>query len=182
MTTPAPGRPAVRRSARPTQPPALRRWLERLEDRDQPAVLTVTTTADSGAGSLRQAILDSNASVGVADTIAFAIGTGPQTIAPTSALPNVTDPVVIDGTTQPGFAGSPVVELTGLSAGANANGLRVTGGGTTIRGLVVNGFSAQQVVLEDSGGNLVAGNYIGTDLAGTAAVWSGPDDATRRGV
>ncbi len=40
------------------------------------ATLSVTTTADAGAGSLRQAILDSNASVGVLDTIAFAIALG----------------------------------------------------------------------------------------------------------
>ena len=65
---------------------------------------TVTTTSDSGAGSLRQAILDANASAG-AETICFDIpGTGPHTIQPTSALPQITDPVTIDGLTQPGAA------------------------------------------------------------------------------
>ncbi len=45
---------------------------------------TVTSTADSGAGSLRQAILDANTNPG-ADTIVFNIvGSGVQTIAPTS--------------------------------------------------------------------------------------------------
>src|SRR5262245_32065056 len=63
---------------------------------------TVTSTADSGAGSLRQAILDANAHLG-ADTIAFNItGSGVQTITPASALPTVTDPVTIDGYTQAG--------------------------------------------------------------------------------
>lgn len=68
------------------------------------ATYTVTSNANAGAGTLRQAILDANASVGVTDTIVFAIGTGQQSIAPTAALPTITDPVVIDGTTQPGGA------------------------------------------------------------------------------
>ena len=51
----------------------------------------VTNTNDSGAGSLRQAILDANANSG-ADTINFNItGGGVQTIAPTSALPAVSE-------------------------------------------------------------------------------------------
>jgi hypothetical protein len=49
------------------------------------ATFTVTNNANSGAGSLRQAITDANASAG-ADTIAFAIGSGPQTITLATAL------------------------------------------------------------------------------------------------
>ena len=65
------------------------------------ATFTVTTTADSGPGSLRQAILDANGNPG-ADTIAFAIpGSGVQTLDVSSAL-TITDPVTIDGYTQPG--------------------------------------------------------------------------------
>ena len=60
---------------------------------------TVTTTADSGPGSFRQAILDSDFATGGANTILFAIpAPGVQTIAPLSALPAITDPVLIDGT------------------------------------------------------------------------------------
>src|SRR5262245_57698064 len=67
---------------------------ENLEDRLAPAILTVTNTNDSGLGSLRQAILDSNASVGVADTIVFKIPCGGvQTIQLLSALPYITDAV-----------------------------------------------------------------------------------------
>src|SRR6185369_5019268 len=64
------------------------------------ATFTVTPTADDGPGSLRQAIVDANADA-VADTIAFAIATGgiPR-IMPLSALPAITQPVTIDGTTQ----------------------------------------------------------------------------------
>src|SRR5262245_50990246 len=66
------------------------------------ATFTVTNTNDSGAGSLRQAILDANANVG-ADTIAFAIpGSGVHTIKPQSALHWFTSPVTIDGYTQAG--------------------------------------------------------------------------------
>ncbi len=127
--------------------------------------LTVTTTADSGAGSLRQAILDSNASAGTLDTIAFAIpGGGVHTITPASALPTITDPVVIDGTTQPGFAGMPLVELDGSTA-AGA-GLSITAGSSTVRGLVINRW-ATGISISGAGQNVVAGNFIGTDASGT---------------
>src|SRR3954463_7546989 len=63
---------------------------------------TVTTAADSGAGSLRQALLDANAA-GDADTIQFSIpGAGVHTITPLTDLPLITGPVTIDGYTQPG--------------------------------------------------------------------------------
>src|SRR6187399_2127950 len=63
---------------------------------------TVTSTADSGAGTLRQAILDANANSG-ADTIEFNIaGSGVHTITPATALPVITSPVTIDGYTQAG--------------------------------------------------------------------------------
>ena len=69
-----------------------------------PGTFTVSNTNNAGAGSLRQAILDSNASAGQRDTIAFNIaGSGPHTIAPTSPLPTITDPVTIDGTTPAGI-------------------------------------------------------------------------------
>src|SRR4051794_26756448 len=67
----------------------------------------VTTADDSGLGSLRQAIDDANLPPGT-DAISFAIGgSPPPPIVLLSALPAVTDPVVIDGTTQPGFVDRP---------------------------------------------------------------------------
>src|SRR5437016_3300871 len=66
------------------------------------AMFTVTTTDDSGAGSLRQAILDANATPG-ANVIQFNLpGSGVRTIAPTSVLPDITNRVTIDGYSQPG--------------------------------------------------------------------------------
>ena len=67
------------------------------------ATLVVTNTSDSGAGSLRQAILSANSTVNVPDVIHFNIaGAGPHTISPVTPLPTVTDPVIIDGYTQSG--------------------------------------------------------------------------------
>src|SRR5581483_3289215 len=84
--------------------------LEHLEARETPAVFTVTSAADAGPGSLRQAILDANTTPAL-DTIRFQIGTGVQVIHPATALPDVTAPVVLDATTQPGFAGAPIIIL-----------------------------------------------------------------------
>ena len=87
----------------------------------------VTNTNDSGAGSLRQAILDANATPGP-QTITFAIGGGGhQVITPLSALPAITNSVSIDATTQPGYAGTPLIELSGTSAGASADGILIGG-------------------------------------------------------
>src|SRR5687768_10917461 len=88
--------------------------VEPLEERAMLAVFDVINTADSGAGSLRQAILDANATandVGIPDEIHFNIpGAGPHTIQPATELTTVTEAVVIDGTTEPDFAGTPVIE------------------------------------------------------------------------
>jgi ELWxxDGT repeat protein len=126
---------------------------------------TVTTTADSGGGSLRQAILDANSLVGT-DRVIFAIGTGVQTISPLSALPTITDPLIIDGTTQPGYAGTPLIELDGVSAGASVTGLNITAGNSTIRGLAIIRFDGNGIALSGpNGGNLIEGNHIGLDAA-----------------
>ena len=77
------------------------------------ATFTVTNTNDSGAGSLRQAILDANANAGL-DTIAFNIpGAGVHTITPATPLDTITDPVTIDGYTQLGSSVRGVAGLDG---------------------------------------------------------------------
>src|ERR1043166_70022 len=137
---------------------------------------TVTNINDSGSGSLRQAILDANANAG-ADTMVFNLPGPKYTIAPASTLPIITDPVTIDGTTQPGFAGSPIIELRGSIAGP-ANGLVITGGGSTVRGLVINLFrkhndvstSGIGILIYKNGGNVIEGNFIGTNVDGTDAL------------
>ena len=127
---------------------------------------------DDGAGhcTLRAAIQEANAD-GVLSTIIFNIGGGGvQTITPDSALPMVTAPVVIDGTTQPGYPGTPIIELNGSSAGTETNGLYISAGNTTVRGLVINRFDGTGIRLTNAGGNVIEGNYIGTDVSGTLAL------------
>jgi CSLREA domain-containing protein len=138
------------------------------------AGITVNSTADPGDGTcdgtectLREAITVANANAGT-DTIDFDIpGAGPHTISPGSALPTITEPVIIDGTSEPDFASTPVIELDGSGAGASADGLRITAGSSTVKGLVINRFGGDGIDLSTNGGNRIEGNYIGTDVTGT---------------
>ncbi len=132
------------------------------------ATFTVTTTADSGPGSLRAAITASNGTVGP-NVIDFSIGSGPHTIAPVSALPTITQPVTIDGTSQPGFAGTPLIRLDGKNLAAGT-GLSIVAGGSTVDGLKIVDWSVG-VELQGAGGNVVSGNYIGN--SGSAALANG---------
>jgi len=136
---------------------------------DAPDADTGDGVCDNGLGActLRAAIEQANATVGL-DTISFSIGSGVQTIRPATALPAIMDAVVIDGTTQPGFAGKPIIELNGDAAPDYADGLFILAGGSTVRGLVVNGFN-EGILLMFGGGNTVAGNFVGTNVAGTGA-------------
>jgi hypothetical protein len=135
----------------------------------------VSNTNDSGAGSLRQAIIDSNATPGVVDTITFSIpGGGVHTITPTIALPAILSPAVIDATTQPGYTGTPLIELNGQAIEPlGTNGLNVTGGNTTIRGLAINRFTGNGIAISTGGSNVIEANYLGTNAAGTVASANG---------
>jgi hypothetical protein len=143
---------------------------------------TVTSTADGGPGSLRQAILDANANPGL-DSIDFNIpAPGVQTIAPLSPLPVVTDSVIIDGYTQPGSSPNTLpsgddavllIEIDGSSAGVRTDGLYITGGKSIVRGLVINRFDGNGIVLDENGANWVEGNFIGTDPRGAISLENG---------
>jgi hypothetical protein len=130
-----------------------------------------------GVISLREAIIAADNTVSATPiTIDFDIpGSGAQTINLLSALPALTDSVIIDATSQPGYAGTPLIVLNGSSAGANVAGLNITGGGSTIRGLVIDNFSQYGISISTNGGNTIAGNYIGTNAAGTSAAGNGID-------
>lgn len=121
------------------------------------ATFTVINTNASGAGSLEQAITSANASPDT-DTIEFAIpGGGVPTIV--DSLPAITQPVVIDGTTQSGG----FVELQ--NGGGTA--LNITGSGSTVRGMVLNSSATGIGLGPAAGGNTITGCRIGTDPTGT---------------
>ena len=185
-----------------------------LEDRWLMATLVVTNTLDSGLGSLRGEIAQSNATGPGPNTIDFDIPTsdpgydssgGVWTISLLSALPSISVPVTIDGTSQTGYSTTPVIDLDGTSAGAGADGLSLAAGsaGSQILGLMIENFAnagidvasanntiggpaagdgnlisgntGDGVEITGSGttGNLVAGNFIGTDWTGTVAIGNG---------
>ncbi len=146
----------------------------------------VVNTNEGGAGSLRQAILDANANAG-ADAISFNIpGGGVRTITPASPLPDITDSVVIDGYTQPGSSPNTVttgdnavllIELNGANLGGSGTlypGLHINASNCIVRGLVINRFPGSGISLGISTttitGNLIEGNFIGTNSAGAQAL------------
>jgi hypothetical protein len=141
--------------------------VEQLEERRVLSTLTVANLNDSGAGSLRQAILDANKTAS-ADVIDFQVA---GTIRLTSgALPGVTKPVSIDGTTAPGFAGTPLVEV-------DANGFRglsfnAGSANSALQSLAIVNASGDGVTL-NAGSITVLGNYIGLLLNGAASGNSG---------
>ncbi len=135
------------------------------------ATFTVINTNDSGAGSLRQAITDANGAGAGPHTIAFDIpGSGVQTITLLSALPALTissGGVTIDATTQPGYAGTPLVAVTCTDPGLIVFQIFSSGGGT-VKGLSIGGCGLGI----SPGGNsplTVQACHLGVDAAGTAA-------------
>ncbi len=143
------------------------------------AAFTVTTVSDSVVGSLRWAIQNANAASGL-NVIAFNIlGSGVHTILLTTPLPIFTDAVIVDGYTQPGTSpntngqelGSNAVlkiRLSGPGVFSDVHGIVLRGGGSTVRGLLINGFTSA-ISLETLGVNTIEGNFIGTDSLGATA-------------
>ncbi len=142
-----------------------------LEQRQLLSTFTVTNTADSGTGSFRQAIISADAASGGA-TIDFSIGTGAQTITPASALPSLTGNVTINATTQPGYAGKPLITLNGTSAGGGTEGISLAGNSNSVLGLVIDDFGDCGILINGND-NIVSGNYIGLSQSGTTGAGNG---------
>ena len=156
--------------------------------------ITVTGTADnatvanlSGNGTcdFREAIAaaNSNAAVGECaagsavdtDVIHFNIGGGgAQTIALMDSI-YVGSPVIIDGTTQGGYAGIPLIHITEVDLenwlGWTLFDFTVGSAGSTVKGLKVISTSGGYALVFEEGGNTIVGNYINTD--GIASIGDG---------
>jgi subtilisin family serine protease len=139
----------------------------------EPTLNVVTNTKDSGPGSLRDVIIFANQNIGK-DRILFNIplsdpgynaSTNSLTIRPLSPLPQITDSVIIDGASQPGYSDRPMIELDGSNV--LVDGLYISAGNSTVRGLTINRFGVDGIRLINNGGNIIEGNFIGTDVTGT---------------
>ena len=150
----------------------------------------VTTTANSGPGSLRAAIHHANFHLNTSatepDVIRFKIrGAGVHRISPLTPLPDITDPLIINGYSQPGSAPNTeaysdnailLIELSGakcqyrgLPPGMAQKGLTLKAS-TTVRGLVINRWRGYAIAgLGETQQHLIEGNFIGTDPTGMAA-------------
>ncbi len=132
----------------------------------------VTTNSDNvgvpPAGSLREAIISSNATPGQ-DTITFDLSFAGSTITLAGNLPGITDPVLIDGTQTGQANGAQHPRIDGGQIGANGIGLQFKSGSpaqSLVRGLSVTAFSTYGI---DTGTDsvTVAGNFVGVDPSGT---------------
>jgi T5SS/PEP-CTERM-associated repeat protein len=137
------------------------------------ATISVTNTNDTGAGSLRQAILTANGTTNVPDVINFNItGTGPFTITPATPLPPVTDPLTIDGYTQSGSSSNT------LTVGDDAvleivvvDRLVIDTSNSVVRGLSIRQI-AFGAAPGPNGNNVVEGCFVGLDASGSNTLGS----------
>ena len=154
-------------------------------------VLTVTSTNDSGANTLRETITAANNNPGP-DTIRFAIpksdsgyepATGTWRIRVLNALPDITDAgLTIDGSSQSKFTGEdnnpagPEIIIDGSTAGNFTIAFNILTSDVEIKQLCINGFGDRGISMfgENTRGNTITGCYIGTDATGKTAK---PNDA-----
>jgi hypothetical protein len=180
--------------------------LEALEDRSLPSTFVVTNVNDAGAGSLRQAILSSNATTSEdgedgPNQIFFNIpGTSVHTIFVGSTthqpLPVITFPVGIDGaSTQPGASVNTLsvgdnsvlrIELDGSKLGPGFNGLDLQCGGCLVAGLMIDNFRPTtgespvggNAILAEVADNIIVGNFLGLHGSGGRGTFSNGSDVT----
>lgn len=127
-------------------------------------IFTVTNTNENGSGSLTQALLDANNSPGMDQVIFNLPGAGPHSISLFVAM-FASEALILDGTTQPGYNGSPVIEITSR--------ISLLGGNSTVRGVAINkqigpttSVEICAVYLKGSGNNLVEACFIGLPTSG----------------
>jgi CSLREA domain-containing protein len=116
--------------------------------------------------TLRAAIRTANARAGRDSVSVDVPGAGPHTVVLASPLPAVTDPAVLDATTQPGYAGAP---LLAVDAAGQPLGLDLAAAETTVRGLSVGGATEAGVLVAGPSGVVLEANWIGVAPSGAAA-------------
>jgi parallel beta-helix repeat protein len=122
-------------------------------------------TVGVGNCTLRAAIQEVNAGTAPPYTIAFSLSS-PYTISPTSALTPIYTPVIINGTSQPGYAGSPLVMLDGTGVGAG-HGLRIYSDDVEVRALSIVNFAGGAGVYMTHTNVTVEDSYIGVETDGS---------------
>ncbi len=136
--------------------------LEELETRDLLSTFVVNTTSSdpNTSGSLPWAVQQANSTPG-SNVIDFNIGTGPQTITLTGTL-NISNQVLIDGTSQPGYNGAPLISIQGSANVASLFGLDSGSSGSTIQGLDMFNYTANAVTISNSSSaDLIQNNWMG---------------------
>jgi hypothetical protein len=142
-----------------------------------PNLLIVNTTDATNNGtcsqnhcSLAEAIERSNTMAGQ-QTIAFNIlGYAPYTIRVGTQLPIITDSVILDGATQPGYVDAPLIVLDGDLLTTTGNGLQLQNlSNSVVRGFVVQNFPEIGIRLDNVENVSIEGNFLGTDVSGTFA-------------
>ncbi len=135
----------------------------------QRGATVVTSASPTGPGSLQWALYNASANPGH-DTVSFAIpGPGVHRIVidpGVNPLPSVVGDLTVDGTTQPGYAGSPVIEVVGagsLASGARGLQLQGTSDVLVVRGLAIGGFGTAVRLLRGR----VEGSFVGVAADGT---------------
>ncbi len=149
--------------------------MESLEARHLLANFVVTSVAAEGEGSLVAAIESANQAAG-SDSISFDLPDGESLAIVVTTLPAITDTVVIDGTTQPGYIDAPLITIRGIESSANggSSGFRLQASNSVIRGLALNRFSSGtdhdgSAITIAGSNNRVEANYLGVNANGNAA-------------
>jgi len=140
------------------------------------APFSVNNTASSGPGSLRAAI-NAAEQTRAKDTISFEIpGPGPHTIVLASQLPVITRPLLIDGYSEdgavPATQGAPARLMIEIDANNLNRAFDIGGDEIEIRGLAVHSAVIETLFVEGDR-NVIAGNHLGTNVAGDALVGGG---------
>ncbi|MEM6784420.1 MAG: integrin alpha, partial [Bacteroidota bacterium] len=120
--------------------------------------------------TLRAVIEEANARAG-RDSVSFDIaGSAPHVIAVVSALPEITEPLALDATTQPGYTVVPLVHLVGSGV---ENGLVFQNGRSALRGMAIGGFTGSGVVFVGNGQNRIEATYLGLNWDGLSPLPNG---------